>query len=74
VEIINDRFGGTTVSELFGYRPKWALPAEADLAEIQRLMSHPSELSRPAEAPVIHDTATVTYADSHQNEPRHRSL
>ena len=38
LEVLNSRFGSSTVAELFGYRRGFGLPSEADVAEIRALM------------------------------------
>jgi glutamate synthase domain-containing protein 2 len=39
VEILDGRTAATPLREVYGYRPGWGLPAEADRAEITRLMT-----------------------------------
>jgi len=39
IEILDDRFGSTTVQELFGYRDRWGFPSEEDEVEIRRIMA-----------------------------------
>jgi glutamate synthase domain-containing protein 2 len=41
IEVLDGRFGSTTVRELFGYEPGWGLPAAADQAAIRTLMRAP---------------------------------
>lgn len=38
VEILDGRFGSTTLTELFAYRPGWGFPSEADRREIMEVM------------------------------------
>jgi glutamate synthase domain-containing protein 2 len=38
IEILDGRFGSSTVTDLFGYRPGWGLPSQADRATISQLM------------------------------------
>jgi glutamate synthase domain-containing protein 2 len=38
IEILDGRFGSTTLRELFGYRSGWGHPSEEDRHEIMRLM------------------------------------
>ena len=38
VEILDGRFGSTTLHELFGYRPGWGFPSEEDRIQIVREM------------------------------------
>ena len=38
VEILDGRFGSSTLTELFGYRPGWGFPSEADQREIVQVM------------------------------------
>lgn len=47
-ELTDDRFGSTSAQELFGYQAGWGRPAEADQAQIRRLMdeSTPGDLQR----------------------------
>jgi len=39
IEILGDGYRSTSVWEVFDYEPEWGLPAAADRAEIQRVMS-----------------------------------
>ncbi|HKG50440.1 MAG TPA: FMN-binding glutamate synthase family protein [Actinomycetales bacterium] len=39
VEILDGRTGATPLHEVYGYRPSWGMPSEADRAEIVRLMT-----------------------------------
>ena len=38
VEILDGRFGSSTLIEIFGYRSGWGFPSEADRREIVRVM------------------------------------
>jgi len=38
IEILDGRFGSSTLQELFGYRPDWGLPSEADRRQITGVM------------------------------------
>jgi glutamate synthase (ferredoxin) len=49
-EILNNRFGGSTIDQLFAYRDDWGMPSGDDRIAIQEIMSH-----APAFAP---DAAT----------------
>ncbi len=40
IEILDGRFGTTSLFELFGYRKGWGLPSEAESEEICRLMAN----------------------------------
>jgi glutamate synthase domain-containing protein 2 len=42
IEVLDGRFGSTTVRELFGYEPGWGLPGGDDQATIRTLMRAPS--------------------------------
>jgi glutamate synthase domain-containing protein 2 len=42
IEVLDGRFGSTTVRELFGYEPGWGLPGSDDQATIRTLMRAPS--------------------------------
>jgi glutamate synthase domain-containing protein 2 len=42
IEVLDGRFGSTTVRELFGYEPGWGLPGADDQATIRTLMRAPS--------------------------------
>ncbi len=59
IEIINDRFQGKSICELFNYEQDWSVPSDKDIEEITELMQRPRHLGKPAEAPVIKDTAPV---------------
>jgi len=37
-EILDDRFGGATIEDLFGYDPAWSVPDEADVEQIEAIM------------------------------------
>ena len=39
VEILDGRFGSSTLHEIFGYRSAWGFPSEADRREIVRIMA-----------------------------------
>ena len=38
IEILDGRFGSSTLNEIFGYRPAWGFPSEADQREIVHVM------------------------------------
>ena len=38
IEILDGRFGSATLREIFGYRPAWGFPSEADRHEIGQIM------------------------------------
>jgi hypothetical protein len=38
IEILDGRFGSSTLHEIFGYRPGWGFPSEADRREIVHVM------------------------------------
>ena len=38
IEVLDGRYGSSTLNELFGYRPEWGFPSQADRLEIVRLM------------------------------------
>jgi glutamate synthase domain-containing protein 2 len=42
IEVLDGRFGSTTVRELFGYEPGWGLPGADDQGAIRTLMRAPS--------------------------------
>ena len=42
LELVNDRFGSSTVAGLFGYGRGFGLPSEVDVAEVRRIMQHRS--------------------------------
>lgn len=39
MEILDDRFGSSTVREVFGYQPDWGFPSERDQREITAIMA-----------------------------------
>lgn len=39
LEILDGSVGGSSLAELYGYRPGWGLPSDADRQEIRRLMA-----------------------------------
>lgn len=39
IEILNDHFGSSSVTELFGYRPEWGFPSPEDRRDIERIMA-----------------------------------
>ena len=39
IEILNDHFGSSSVTELFGYRPEWGFPSPEDCRDIERIMA-----------------------------------
>jgi len=47
-ELIDDRFGGRRLAEVFGYAPGWGLPAPAEQAEIARIMGMAGTARIPA--------------------------
>jgi hypothetical protein len=47
LEILDDRFHGAPVEELFGYSPGWGMPRGEEQAEIARIMA---ELTSPEAA------------------------
>ena len=47
VEILDGRFGSETLDELFGYRPDWGFPSEADREEIVRVMEGDARMRMP---------------------------
>jgi glutamate synthase domain-containing protein 2 len=51
IEILDGRFGSSTVTELFGYEPGWALPSAADrvaITDIMRAANPPAEQTFPS--------------------------
>ncbi|MCU1379087.1 MAG: ferredoxin-dependent glutamate synthase, partial [Acidimicrobiales bacterium] len=48
IEVLDGRFGSSTVQELFGYRPEWGLPSPADRAAIVALMRESSAQTFPS--------------------------
>ena len=40
-ELIDDRFGARTATDVFGYQPGWGLPSAADQAQIRALVCQP---------------------------------
>lgn len=63
IEVIDDKFHGKTVTEIFGYEPDWGIPSEADSANIREIMSQTSGSLRPTAAPNLKGTPAV----SHEN-------
>ncbi len=63
IEIINERFQGTSIGDLFGYRDEWSVPSEKDIAGITALMEHPHVIAKPRGAPAIEDTAPVPHQE-----------
>jgi glutamate synthase (ferredoxin) len=61
LEVIDDRFQGRTVAELFGFDPAWGMPPWADRLEIERLMREPAAIQRPTGAPTLHAEAVVSH-------------
>ena len=53
IEILDGRFGTSSLFELFGYRKGWGLPSRVESEEICRLIPnvHPDTFSRPLEKP-----------------------
>ena len=45
IEILDGRFGSSTLSELFGYRADWGFPSEEDRLEIVRVMQGAAPLT-----------------------------
>ena len=39
IEILNDHFGSSSITELFGYRPEWGFPSLEDRRDIERIMA-----------------------------------
>jgi hypothetical protein len=46
--VLDGRYGSTSVRELFGYQPGWALPSTADRAAIVAIMRGPSVQTFPS--------------------------
>jgi glutamate synthase domain-containing protein 2 len=62
LEIIDDRFQGTRVTELFDIDPTWGVPTREEVAEIEELMAHPGGQARHPDAPQIPGTAAVEHS------------
>jgi hypothetical protein len=61
LEIINDRFQGTTVSELFGFDPSWGMPTPEEREQVEALMRDPGIMGKPVDAPTIDNTPVVRH-------------
>lgn len=61
MELINDRFGGKSVLDVFDYKPNWGVPSDADKELITKLMVDLHTKTRPAKAPKIKDTPAVEH-------------
>lgn len=62
LEIINDRFQSSKVSDLFAFDESWGQPSAEDRVIIERLMAHPSQsVPHQHRAPKIKDTAAVPH-------------
>jgi glutamate synthase (ferredoxin) len=61
LEVIDDRFGGKNVAEIFAFDPKWGLPSAEDRRAIESLMTRPSTVERHPEAPKVDEVGTVQH-------------
>ncbi len=70
LEIINDRFQGHSVSQLFDYDETWGRPTPEEEKDLQDLMSAPLHLLRDAHAPLLEDSPPVPHLpeDSDQSK------
>jgi glutamate synthase domain-containing protein 2 len=48
LELLDGRFGSSTVAQVFGYEPGWGLPSPADRAAVVELMRRPSAQTFPS--------------------------
>jgi glutamate synthase (ferredoxin) len=65
LEIINDRFQGARVTELFAFDESWGQPTPDERRAIEKLMSCPSAHLLPhPESPVLAETPAVPHQDA----------
>lgn len=65
LEIINDRFQGTSVSEIFGFDEKWGQPTPAERRAIEEMMSRPGVHMKPhPESPTVVEPAAVPHKET----------
>lgn len=62
LEIINDRFQGSEVSDLFGFDKDWGKPRSEDRRIIEEMMAHPrTYLKHHPQSPVVEETPVVPH-------------
>ena len=73
MEIMDGRYGGTSIHDLFDYRDEWGLPAAADQEAIRKITSTGGEgATKPAAGnhaaqPATGDDAAPAAGPSHQH-------
>ena len=60
IEILDGRYGSSSLFEVFRYRDDWGLPSEADIQEIRRVMEDCFGIDGPAGEERCLGSTTVT--------------
>lgn len=63
LEIINDRYQGSSVSKVFDFDVAWGQPSNDDRIEIEALMAHPQGVPKHPDSPKVQTTPPVPHQD-----------